>query len=175
MSKMTGCFIKLLSQLPNILKTSRDHKDEKLEAIQIILDCIKMSGHATWNLVSIMKKVLLTRVSSEYKDLAKVAEDTVSHLYGEELEDSLKKAKRRHYTLQTLKPKTNHLHASTKRKFHEASENNRPTKRPMAGHKGTPQYNSPSTLHWQNWRNNPAGKANTKITNIGGTEGTAYQ
>ena len=47
MSKMTGCFIKLLSQLPNILKTSRDHKDEKLEAIQIILDGIKMSGHAT--------------------------------------------------------------------------------------------------------------------------------
>ena len=34
MSKMTGCFIKLLSQLPNILKTNGDHKDEKLEGIQ---------------------------------------------------------------------------------------------------------------------------------------------
>ena len=43
-SKMTGCFIKLLSQLPNILKTNGDHKDEKLEVIQTILDGIKMSG-----------------------------------------------------------------------------------------------------------------------------------
>ena len=34
MSKLTGCFIKLLSQLPNILKTNGDHKDEKLQAIQ---------------------------------------------------------------------------------------------------------------------------------------------
>ena len=47
MSKMTSCSIKLLSQLPNILKTNRDHKDEKLEAIQTFLDGIKISGHAT--------------------------------------------------------------------------------------------------------------------------------
>ena len=33
MSKMTDCFIKLLSQLSNILKTNGDHKDENLEAI----------------------------------------------------------------------------------------------------------------------------------------------
>ena len=38
MSKMGGCFIKLLLQLPNILKTNGDHKDEKLEAIQTILE-----------------------------------------------------------------------------------------------------------------------------------------
>ena len=47
MLKMTDCFIKLLSQLPNILKTNGDHKDEKLEAIQTFLDGIKMCGHAT--------------------------------------------------------------------------------------------------------------------------------
>ena len=47
MLKMTDCFIKLLSQLPNILKTNGDHKDEKLEAIQTFLDGIKISGHAT--------------------------------------------------------------------------------------------------------------------------------
>ena len=47
MLKMTDCFIKLLSQLPNILKTNGDHKDEKLKAIQTFLDGIKMSGHAT--------------------------------------------------------------------------------------------------------------------------------
>ena len=47
MLKMTDCFIKLLSQLPNILKTNGDHKDEKLKAIQTFLDSIKMSGHAT--------------------------------------------------------------------------------------------------------------------------------
>ena len=45
--KMTGCFIKLLSQLSNILKTNSDHKDEELQAIQTFLDGIKMSGHAT--------------------------------------------------------------------------------------------------------------------------------
>ena len=85
-------------------------------------------------------------VSIEYMDLAKFAEDTDSHLFGEELEDSLKKVKGRHYSLQALKPKLP-VHVSTKQKFNEASKNNRPTKRPMAGHKGTPQsqYNSPST------------------------------
>ena len=57
MSKMAGCFIKLLSQIPNILKTNGDHKDEKLEVIQTILDVIKMSGHANQNLVSISGKI----------------------------------------------------------------------------------------------------------------------
>ena len=55
MSRMTGCFIKLFSQLPNILTTNGDHKDEKLEVIHTILDSIKMSGHANQNLVSIRK------------------------------------------------------------------------------------------------------------------------
>ena len=96
MLTMTGCFIKLLSQLPNILKTNGDHKDEKLEAIQTILDGIKMPGHATQNLVSIRKNSLLSRLGSVYKDLAKFAEDTDSYLFGEESEDFLKKAKGRH-------------------------------------------------------------------------------
>ena len=113
MSKMTGCFIKLLSQLPNILKTNGDHKDEKLETIQTILDGIKMSGHANQNLVSLRKKILLSGVSSEYKDLVKFAEDTDSHLFGEELGDFLKKAKGRHCILQVLKPKSP-AHDSTK-------------------------------------------------------------
>ena len=47
MLKMTGCFIKLLSQLPNILKTNADHNYEKLETIQTFLDGMKLSGHAT--------------------------------------------------------------------------------------------------------------------------------
>ena len=143
---MTSCFIKLLSQLPNNLKTNGDHKDKKLEVIHTILDGIKMSGHANQNLVSIRKNLLLSGVNSEYKDLAKFAEDTQFHLFGEELEDSFKKAKQRHYNLQALKPKPP-AHASTKRKFNETSKNDKPTKRPMTGHKGTPQsqYNSPST------------------------------
>ena len=147
MSKMTSCFIKLLSQLPNNLKTNGDHKDEKLAVIHTILDGIKMSRHANQNLVSIRKKLLLSGVNSEYKDLDKFAEDTHFHLFGEELEDSLKKAQRRHYSLQALKPKPP-AHASTKRKFNETSKNDKPTKRPMTGHKGTPQsqYNSPSTF-----------------------------
>ena len=36
------------------------------------------------------KNFLLSGVSSEYKDLVKFAEDTDSHLFGEETEDSLK-------------------------------------------------------------------------------------
>ena len=92
-SKMTGCFIKLLSHLPNILKTNGNHKDEKLEVIQNILADIKMSGYANQNLVSIKKKFILSDVSSEFKDLAKFAEDTNSHLFGEELEDFLKRPK----------------------------------------------------------------------------------
>ena len=67
---------------------------------------------------------------------------------GEELEDSLKKSKGRHYSLQALNPKTNYPHPSAKRKFNEIPKNDRPTKRPMAGHKSTQQYNSPST--WAN-------------------------
>ena len=79
MSKMTGYFIKLLSQLPNILKTNGSSEDEKLEVIQTILDGIKISGHVTQNLVSIRKKFILSDVCSEYKDLAKLAEDLIYH------------------------------------------------------------------------------------------------
>ena len=82
--------MKKTSQLPNILKTNWGHKDEKLEAIQTILDGIKMSGHGTQNFVSMRKKFLLSGVSTEYKDLPKFAEGTDSHLFGEKLEDSLK-------------------------------------------------------------------------------------
>ena len=46
-SKTTGCFKKLLSQLPNILKTNDDHKDEKLDVIHTILDGIKCLGMLT--------------------------------------------------------------------------------------------------------------------------------
>ena len=60
------------------------------------------------NLLSIRKKFLLSGVSSEYKDLAKFAEDTDPQLIGEELEDSLKKSERRHYSLQALNPKANY-------------------------------------------------------------------
>ena len=115
MSKMTGCFIKLLSQLPSILKINGDHNNEKLEIIQTILDGIKMSGHANQHLVSIKKKFLLSGVSSEYSYLARFALDTNSHLFAEELEDSFKRAKGKHYSFQALKPKTKYpAHASTK-------------------------------------------------------------
>ena len=60
------------------------------------------------NLLSVRKKFLLSGASSEYKDLAKFAEDTDPHINGDELEDTLKKSKRRHYSLQALNPKTNY-------------------------------------------------------------------
>ena len=40
-----------------------------------------------------MEKFLFSGFSNEYKDLAKFAEDTDSHLFGEELENSLKRPK----------------------------------------------------------------------------------
>ena len=41
----------------------------------------------------------MSGVGSENKDLTKFVDDTGSHLIGEELEDSLKKYKGRHYSL----------------------------------------------------------------------------
>ena len=79
-----------------------------------------MLGDANQNLVAIRKKFLLSGISSKYKDLAKFAEDTDSNLFGEELQDSLKKAKGRHYSFQALKPKPP-VHASTRRKFKQRS------------------------------------------------------
>ena len=138
MSKMTGCFIKLLSQLPNIwgqhLKTNGDHKDERLEAIQTILDVMKMSRHSTQDSVSIRKNFLLFCVSSEYNDLAKFAEDTYSHRIKEGIivcrHSSLRQTTRMFLSENSMK----------------LQKNDRPPKRPMADHKGTPQYNFPSTL-----------------------------
>ena len=95
MSKMTGRFIKLLSELPNILKTNGDHKDEKMGVIQTILDGIRMSGHANQNLVAIRKKSLLSGVTSEYKDLAKFGEDTDSHLFWGGIRRFLKEGQRK--------------------------------------------------------------------------------
>ena len=66
---------------------------KKLEAIENILDGIQKSGYATQVLLSIRKKFLLSGVSSEYKDLVKFVEDIGSHLFAEELEDSLKSGK----------------------------------------------------------------------------------
>ena len=112
------------------------------------------------NLLSVRKKFLLSGVSSEYKHLVKFAEDTDPYLIGEELEGSLKNSKRRHYSLQALNPKINYPHPSAKQKFHEIPKNGRPTKRPMAGHKGTPQYNSPST--WAELKKKSSGRSQCK-------------
>ena len=84
MCQKNSCSIKLLPYLTNILKTNEDLKDEKLEAIQISLDGIKMSGHATQSLLSKNQILLLPDVNSEYKNLAKFAEYTNSNLFGEE-------------------------------------------------------------------------------------------
>ena len=127
------------------MNTNLAHNNEKLEGIQTILDGSKISRYATQNLLSLRKKFLLSSVNSEYDDLAKFAGDTDSHLFGEELEDSLKKAKEKHYSLQALKPKINYPHSSQMLNSYEFSNCDRPTKRPMAGHKGTPLHDSLST------------------------------
>ena len=112
------------------------------------------------NLLSIRNKFLLSGVSSEYKDLAKFAEDTDPHLIGDELEDSFKKSKRKHFSLQELNPKTNYPHPPAMRKFHEIPKNDRPTKRPMAGHSSTPQYNCTNT--WAELQKQSSGRSQCK-------------
>ena len=91
------------------------------------------------------KKYLLSGVSGEYKDLQKFAPDSDSHLFGEELEDFLKKAKDRHYSLQALKQSAG-VPQAHKRKANadmpsSKSKNYRPAKKPWTGQKGSPQIN----------------------------------
>ena len=62
-----------------------------------------MSDHAKQNFLLLRKKLLLSGLTRESWDLDKYAADTDSHLSVEELEDSLKKAKGRHYSIQVLK------------------------------------------------------------------------
>ena len=94
-SKVTWCFIKLLSQLPNILKTNENHKDDKIDAIQIVL--------STQNLLSIRKKIPIAWCKQWIEGSKQVCwGHQISSLWGE-LEDSLKKGKGKHYSLQELK------------------------------------------------------------------------
>ena len=73
-----------------------------------------------------MTKKFLSGISSEYKDLAKFAEDTDSHLIEGGLEDAFQKFEGRHYSLQVLNLKTNYPNPSAKQKFHEIPKNDRP-------------------------------------------------
>ena len=59
MSKLTGCFIKLLSKLYNILKTNGDHKDKTLEVIQTILGGIKIPGLANQKFTINKEKIVI--------------------------------------------------------------------------------------------------------------------
>ena len=84
-------------------KSNVNYIESKTEIVQIILDGLKLAGYGNRSINKLRKKYLLSGVSVEYKDLQKFAPDSDSHLFGEELEESLKKAKDRHYSLQALK------------------------------------------------------------------------
>ena len=102
LSQKTASFIELLARLRSILQAnSRTEKSEKTDIIQIILDVLKVSGHGTQYLNSLKKRYLESKVSNEYKDLSRYATDSESYIFVEELEDSLKKAKGRHYHFHT--------------------------------------------------------------------------
>ena len=103
-SKVTACLIQLLARLPDVLRNKPNGNDieSKTQIRQIILDELKLAGHGNQSINKLRKKYLLSGVSVEYKDLQKFAPDSDSHLFGEELEESLKKAKDRHYSLQAL-------------------------------------------------------------------------
>ena len=104
-SKVTACLIQLLARLPDVLRSKPNVNDieSKTEVIQIILDGLKFAGHGNQSLKKLGKRCLLSGISGQYKDLQKFEPDSDSHLFGEEIEDSLKKAKGRHYSLQALK------------------------------------------------------------------------
>ena len=90
MSKMTSCFIKLLEELPEIF-ISNGNK-EKL-AIKTVINGLKLAGHAGQALNKYRKKNFLASVGDEYKDLSKYAADSDTHLFGDDLGDSLKRPK----------------------------------------------------------------------------------
>ena len=139
-----------------------------MEAIQTILDVIKNSGQVKKILLSIRKKILLSDVTSKYKFLARFLEDTDSHLFGKELEDSLEKAKGNHYTV------CRHSNLRQNTLILRPSENPMNfQKRSIPSHKDT-LHRATSQVHGRNWKNNPsAEEANTKITtNMGETEET---
>ena len=94
-SKVTACLIQLLARLQDVLwiKPNVNDIESKTEIIQIILDGLKLAGHGKQSINKLRKKYLLSGLSGEYKDLLKFAPGSGSHLFAEELEDSLKKAK----------------------------------------------------------------------------------
>ena len=84
--------MQLLARLPDALRSKPNINDieSKTEIIQSILNGLKLSGHRKQSMNKFRKKYLLSGVSGEYKDLQNFAPDSDSHLFGEELEDSLK-------------------------------------------------------------------------------------
>ena len=148
-SKVTACLIQLSARLPDVWRSKHNVNDieSKTEIIQIILDSLKLAGHGNQSVNKLRKKYLLSgvNVSGEYKDLQKFAPGSDSNLFGEELEDSLKKAKDRYYSLQALKQSAG-VSLAQKSKANAdmpscTSKNCRPTKKLWTGLKGSPQTN----------------------------------
>jgi len=83
---MTSCFIKLLGELPDIF--SQNGSKEK-SAIKTVINGQKLAGHAAQALNKYRKS--WADVGEEYKDLPKHAKDSDTHLFGDDLGDSLKK------------------------------------------------------------------------------------
>ena len=146
-SKVTACLIQLLARLPDVLRNKPNGNDieSKTQIRQIILDELKLAGHGNQSINKLRKKYLLSGVSWEYKNLLKFASDTDSHLFGEELEASLKKAKDRLYSLQALKQSAGvsqvHRRKANADMPYSKSKNYRPAKKPWTGQKGSPQTN----------------------------------
>ena len=100
--------MQLLARLQDVFwsKPNVNKIESKTEIIQIILDGLKLAGHGNQLMNKLRKKYLLSGISVKYKDLQKFTPDSDSLLFGEELDNSFKKAKGRHYSLQALKQST---------------------------------------------------------------------
>ena len=146
-SKVTAYLIELLARLPDVLQNKPNVNDieSKTEIVQIIFDGLKLAGHGNQSMDKLREKYLLSGVSGEYKDLQKFGPESDWHLLGYELEDSFKKAKGRHYSLQALK-KTAGDSQVQKRKANDdmpssKSKNHRPAEKIWTSQKGSPLTN----------------------------------
>ena len=92
---------------------SENRNKEKM-AIKTVINGLKLADHAGQALNKYRKKNFLAGVGEEYKDLPKYAKDSNTHLFGDDLGDSLKKAKIDHFARNALKN-----WKSNKRKFED--------------------------------------------------------
>ena len=100
-AKGVACLTSLLAQLPEVLKDTKSPASHSI--IQNVLNGISILGHGSQGLTKIRKSNFLNNINPDYKDIGKYAADNEEYLFGEEVGDSLKKAKDLHTNVAALR------------------------------------------------------------------------